>query len=80
MKKSLLAMAMPAMAFAAITLAACNNDAPEEHEHDGNTHVHEDGTVHEHHDEVTQEEFHADSTHMHTDSTMHEHNGVPHKH
>ncbi len=52
--------------FSACLLAACSGNQPKEQEHSEDTHVHDDGTVHDNHeaDSVTQEEFTApvDST------------------
>lgn len=43
------------MAFFALFATACTSNKAEEHEHDHGTHQHEDGAVHENHEEETQE-------------------------
>lgn len=76
MKKTFLILAVAAFVF-----ASCGSQTNEEaHEHNGETHMHEDGTMHENHDDMTQEEFQADSTHMPNDTATHHHNGEPHTH
>lgn len=78
MKNSILVLAI-----ASLLVAGCDNKNTEDHAHDadGNhmenegTHQHEDGAVHEDHEEVKQEEFTApvDSASKATDEHGHEH-------
>ena len=79
------------MAIAAILLAGCSRNQTKEQEPSKDVHVHEDGTVHQNHEEdtvVTQEEFivPVDSAsqieeikhkHTHDQNDGHKH---PHKH
>lgn len=63
-----------ALAIAGFIYAGCGNQSSENtHEHDGNTHVHEDGTVHENHDDMEQEEFNPGDTSLINPDTAHQH-------
>ncbi len=79
MKKVLLTLAV-----IGLISVACNNKKTDEHGHDHGTHVHEDGSVHENHEEevtTAQEEFTVSSDSTATDAHEHQHeNGEAHQH
>jgi PBP1b-binding outer membrane lipoprotein LpoB len=79
------------MSIAAIFFAGCSGNKTEEHNHNDGTHQHDDGSVHQNHEDdtaVKQEEFtapvdtasqkeEAKHEHTHDEKDEHEH---PHKH
>lgn len=76
-------------AIAALLFAACGNksqehahDGEDAHEHAADTHEHEDGSVHDDHEdgEHSQEEFKVDSTTIKVEEHGHSHEDSTHKH
>ena len=84
MKKTFISLSI-----AAILFAGCNSNQSKEHKEQEGIHVHEDGSLHEHHQDTTlqQEEFTVSSdtavlidkphSHSHDSGGTHEH---PHQH
>ncbi|MBK9636937.1 MAG: hypothetical protein IPO63_03650 [Bacteroidetes bacterium] len=71
--------------FVAVFLVACSNNQNNENSHQDETHVHEDGSTHQNHDDndtAKQEEFDVtqDTTLNQADSLHHTHDGSEHTH
>lgn len=71
------------ISFAALFLAACSSNQNKEQNNSDETHLHEDGSIHQNHeDTVKQEEFTvtADTIQNQIDSNQHSHDGHEHPH